>query len=86
MSLRGFGSCCRASPSPGTRTATQPAGDHRYTLLVPVHTARRGWQGSHWKHWIVHSCSNTTDSFSFRMSQIHTALGMLSGEEAAIVG
>lgn len=84
--LRGFGSCCRASPSPGTRTATQPAGDHRYTLLVPVHTARRGWQKSHWKHWIVHSCSNTTDNFSFRMSQIHTALGMLSGEEAAIVG
>lgn len=68
------------SPSPGTCTDTQPAGDHRYTWLPPVQMASRGCRGSHRKDRTADSCSSTTKSLSFRTSQIQTALGMLSGE------
>lgn len=65
-------------PSIGTCTDTHPAGDHKYTLVFAVHMASRDWRGSHWKSWIAHSCSKTTKSFIFWMSQIQRALGMLS--------
>lgn len=74
---------CPCSPSPGTCTDTQPAGDHRYTLLPPVQMASRGCCGPHWKARTVQSCSSTASGLSFRMSQIHTALGTLSEEEGA---
>lgn len=66
------------SPSPGTCTDTQPARDHRYTWLPPVQMASRGRCGSHWKARTGDSCSSTTNSLSFWMSQIQTAFGALS--------
>lgn len=68
------------SPSPGTCTETQPAGDHRYTLLPPVQMASLGCCGSQWKERTGRSCSSTAKSLSFRTSQIHTAFGTLSGQ------
>lgn len=40
-------SSVRYWPSTGTSTDRLPAGDHMYSLLVPVHRARRDWRGSH---------------------------------------
>lgn len=69
---------CNMLPSAGTWTEAHPAGDHRYSLPFPVHSAKRGRLGSHWKQRTADVCSSTACKLIFCRSQTHTAVTMLS--------
>lgn len=65
-------------PSVGTCTEAHPAGDHMYSLPFPVHSAKRGRLGSHWKQRAADVCSSTASKLIFCRSHTHTAVAMLS--------
>lgn len=65
-------------PPVGTCTEAHPAGDHMYSLPFPVHSAKRGRLGSHWKQRTADVCSSTASKLIFCRSHTHTAVAMLS--------